>query len=752
MRSLIGFLAALGLALFIAALTIRPPSPVSDDAEATAFSAERAMVDVRQIGQVAHPTGTPENDQVRETLLRRMQQLGLEVSTQRADAVFTRRPDFVAGGQIENLIGVLPGDDPAAPAVVLMSHYDSAVGSPGAADDAAGVAASLEAVRVLLAENTPRHRDLIVLITDGEEQGLLGAEAFFNRHPLRDRVGAVVNLETRGAAGRAFMFETGPNNGAMMDLYARNVRKPSTTSLAAFLYSILPNDTDFSHSRDQHIAGFNIAFIGEPFHYHSATATPNALDQGSLQHLGSQALDLTRALLAANDLPEPRPNAVFSDLFGLFTLTYPAWVGWALVALSGIGLLGLFVRSQARAETIRVAAVGALGGVLIAAVCGVLGMGLLWLTGSPTDFIMNRPLLGRLDIFELAMICACAGAILLVSRYLLRGRSGLYRPHEAPALGLLSLGWVLSVVLQIMAPEAAIIAAWPTLIGTVALLTARRLGDLAWPIATALGIVGSAWVIGVNHGVFLGVGATIPSAPAALTLLAILPLAALLMPAVRGRATVPVAIGLVALAVAGGLWIRWAPAGTPERPVPTLALYVADTTDGQARLATLPAMRDPWTVAWLDREGTPVQTTNLPALGTSSWQTVATSPVAMPRPTIEVTDLDGGRSRIVASDPSARELRLTLVSDQPMSQITVMGHPVTAPAAGTPLVVRWADPGQGFAMSFVAPAGTILHWAAFHDGWPDDARALPRREPDTMPFGASDSLVVTGQLVVTPPG
>jgi acetylornithine deacetylase/succinyl-diaminopimelate desuccinylase-like protein len=54
-----------------------------------------------------------------------------------------------AGYRVRNLVGQLPGRDPTAAPVVLMAHYDSVPGSPGAADDATGVAAVLEAVRAI---------------------------------------------------------------------------------------------------------------------------------------------------------------------------------------------------------------------------------------------------------------------------------------------------------------------------------------------------------------------------------------------------------------------------------------------------------------------------------------------------------------------------------------------------------------------------------------------------------------------------
>ena len=70
---------------------------------------------------------------------------------------------------------------------------------------------ALGALRAIKARG-PADRGLIVLLTDAEELNLDGARTFFSEHPLRHRVGAVVNLEARGGGGRALMFETGPGN------------------------------------------------------------------------------------------------------------------------------------------------------------------------------------------------------------------------------------------------------------------------------------------------------------------------------------------------------------------------------------------------------------------------------------------------------------------------------------------------------------------------------------------------------------
>ena len=69
----------------------------------------------------------------------------------------------------------------------------------------------LETARALKA-GPPLKNDVLLLFTDGEEAGEVGAEAFM-RTPLADQVGVLVNFETRGTSGPSLMFETSPGNG-----------------------------------------------------------------------------------------------------------------------------------------------------------------------------------------------------------------------------------------------------------------------------------------------------------------------------------------------------------------------------------------------------------------------------------------------------------------------------------------------------------------------------------------------------------
>ncbi len=85
-------------------------------------------------------------------------------------------PQLHAYGSGTNVWARLPGSDPSAGWIVLGAHYDSVAGSPGANDNASGVAAVLASARLL--RDTCRRAGVIVALFDQEEIGLVGSEAF----------------------------------------------------------------------------------------------------------------------------------------------------------------------------------------------------------------------------------------------------------------------------------------------------------------------------------------------------------------------------------------------------------------------------------------------------------------------------------------------------------------------------------------------------------------------------------------------
>ena len=573
---------SLALALLIGVVSLQVPGPAGVDAPATAFSAGRAMADVRELARRPHPVGSADHERVREVLRGRLEQLGLETSIQTGpiapgSARYLRR----MGGDPEaanftatNLIGVLPGRDPALPAVALMVHYDTVPGSPGAADDSTGVAAVLESVRAIRARG-PAERTLVVLLTDAEEIGLDGARAFWGGHPLRDRIGAVINLEARGGGGRAMMFQTGAGNAETIALFGRaGVRADggvTSNSLAVFVYERMPNDTDFSVSKDRGVPGLNLAFIGRPEQYHAPSSTPEALDRGALQHIGSQTLENADALLRAEVLPKRGADAVYADLFGRVILSHPPGAGWGLLALA-VALLGAAAwRARSRAGlTFADVGRGAVDGLWFLATGLVLTQAVRTLAGPMAQRAESAgayyTLLARLPWME----AGAALTVMALGMGLLGGRgrpdrrvtAGAIAAAAVLALGLgglnpivigaaiiaigLSLapglaarttwgGWAGQIVLvlviataaQIAAPGTAFLFLWPGLLAAgVAALAAMldpgliRVRSLA-PIAL-VAAVGGAWLIGMAHPIFLGIGLDLPGVLVAIGLLVLI--------------------------------------------------------------------------------------------------------------------------------------------------------------------------------------------------------------------------------------
>ncbi len=387
------------------------------------------MVDVRAMGSVPHALGSPADVQVRDYLMRRMTALGLSPQIQHG-AAFESSGPFISGGAVDNVIGILPGKDRSAPALAFMAHHDSVHGSPGAADDTAGVASALEMVRAIKTKGMP-DRDVMVVVTDGEEAGLLGARVFFDS-PLATRVGYVINLETRGGGGRATMFETAADNGADIALYRRTAAMPLSNALSVFVYKHLPNDTDFTVAKAHGKVGLNYAFIGRQFDYHSPSSTPEALDQGALQHMGAQILP-TATALAFGPLPGRAPDAVYGNVLGSLTVQYPAWGGWlAVLAAAGLIVIGAWRAHIREGLTWPDVARGA-GASLYGLAGAVAVLELVRrATGVGTGWMDYRPILARFPQYEVMMLAAALGLVVIAAALSSRKARALDRLRLGP--------------------------------------------------------------------------------------------------------------------------------------------------------------------------------------------------------------------------------------------------------------------------------------------------------------------------------
>jgi len=88
-----------------------------------------------------------------------------------------------------NTVAEIPGSDKADEIVMVGGHMDSWHSGTGATDNGAGVAAAMEAVRIIQALGLKPRRTIRIGLWTGEEQGIFGSQAYVAQHfgkPLDD--------------------------------------------------------------------------------------------------------------------------------------------------------------------------------------------------------------------------------------------------------------------------------------------------------------------------------------------------------------------------------------------------------------------------------------------------------------------------------------------------------------------------------------------------------------------------------------
>ena len=711
------------LAVLVAAWRLQTPTPAPIDAPAASFSASRAFADISVIAQHPHPVGTADHDRVRDYLVRRLSAMGLAPQLRSALSTTNSWRGQTTIAPVTNIAAILKGKDHNMPALLVMSHYDSVPNSPGAADDSAGVAAALEIARAMKSGPQPE-RDVVFLITDGEELGLMGATAFFERDPLARHVGVVINFEARGDAGLAAMFETGPMNAGTVAMYAAAAPRPSANSLSRAIYKSMPNGSDFTLAVKRGLPGLNFAFIGDESAYHSPLATPAHLDLGSVQHMGDQALGAARAFAA--EMPEQKADAVYSDILGFFLIQYSFAVGWVLFALTAL-LTFYAIWAAWRLE--RPSWWRGIAGTLLILLLPALLLGLAGYSFEGIDHFQRLSHFG----FLLAGVAALAiGSIALIAALFTRPAS---RP---PALWqtMLLLLLLLAGLAQTFLPEAAFMLVWPLLVAS--LVAAVRFGlcrgayGLPLTVVTVLAaLIVFAQTAYVGAFLFTAVGVDLP-AVLVLPLLSVVPLLLLLSdsrPLPRWTHAVVIAAGMALFAYG-----RLAPP-TPERPSPSIVRYVRDLDGGKAyQVAAFDAL-DPWAKAAL---GSP-RFSALPwSDGVKYWW--APAKLATVPPSSLAIERDGAQLRIrVGTAPGVFSAVVAIRSSEALAPSRFDGAKIEALPVGGKHDVRYFAPSPGDHIWVLdAPRrGSIDVKLTTTLDWPKDAAKLPPMPADRMAFGTS---------------
>ena len=574
------------------------PDPVAIDAPASVFSSGRAMAHLARIAHTAHPTGSPEHTRVREYVMRQFRELGHDPVVQTATSYSAAGPrqGTARAATVRNILVRIRGTG-TGPAVLVTAHYDSGSRgiTVGAADDGSGVVAILEAVRAL-GTGPPLANDVIVLVSDAEEIALLGAQAFADEHPWMNDVAVVVGFEMRGAAGPSIMFETGVNNGWVIDAFRDADPSPFANSISWEVYRWMgPNRTDFTVFKAHGKQGLNFAGIGKPHVYHQAYDSVANLSEATLQHHGVHALALLRHFGNADLTAVDAPDVNFISLPVLGMIVYgEAWnwvfgglvvAGWALVVVVAM-----------RRRPVAMPILAGIGASLLYLVCIALAASGLFAWRRDDHPELGALLAGRFHsegwyVMAIAAFALAAGALLF----------GLLRRRFAPeglAAGALLIPMLLAAAATFAIPFGAMNLQWPVLAGCVAvvsLTTARQRERLSlgpWLGVTAGAVAALVVLVPVSELLWLAME-RLPWAWAAIAVLIGLAVL-LLLPAIQlvsARWYVVPAIGTLA-GVAFLVVADQHAVPTVERPAPATLVYLLDNEDGTARWGSDPERTD----------------------------------------------------------------------------------------------------------------------------------------------------------------
>lgn len=331
------------LALFLlraAPLTLDPVRAVNvPDQFDTARAIDRLA---RVLDGAPHPVDSAALDKTRARLMQEIRSLGYTPEL-RATNVCQNLSGFAARcAFVQNIFFTAgPADGPA---LVLAAHYDSVEASPGFGDDGIGLAVWLEVAHHL--KQAPPSKPVVFLLTDGEEAGLLGAQALAsNQADYPFTIGRIINLEARGVRGPAMMFETGRPNANVVSDWARSGARPYSNSMMTAIYELLPNSTDLTVFLNAGFNGVNIAISDGLDFYHTARDDLAMLDRASVQHMGDQALGAARAFLAADWSTDASAGEIaYSDIASRLFVSLPQVFALVLLGLCfGIAIM-LLVR------------------------------------------------------------------------------------------------------------------------------------------------------------------------------------------------------------------------------------------------------------------------------------------------------------------------------------------------------------------------------------------------------------------------
>ena len=482
----------LAVAFVLGGCILITPAPSADT---QGFSAQNALSYLQEIAKQPHSVfDTEAHENVRLYIKQTLTDMGLNVeehnwAKEDLDYMGALNSDNTLDKtkpityDIKNLWVTIPGKSQTG--VLLMAHYDSRGHSAragelgnsyGAADDGFGVVTLLEIAR--LYSQVPSDQletSIYICFTDAEETGMYGSlQESLTNEIVKNNVNFVINVEARGVAGPAYMFETSKNNIKVVDLYAK-ANLPMTYSVATAVYSVMTNFTDFTSMLDIGKQGINFSTLDNINYYHVPSDNLSNISTSSMQHYGSQIMPILKeytsnAKYADINYFDATQDAVFFNVLPGVLARYSetAAIVFTLlgIAVFAVALVFMIIRRKISAKRFGVAMAVVLASVVGAALVGfVISYLTALIVGNPWNLTYLR-VNGAGVPFALTFILVLAGELLFCFKKI--GKS------QTSATEYLTAGvaWNLlfATVTTFALAGASFLFFWPALLGAVVLL------------------------------------------------------------------------------------------------------------------------------------------------------------------------------------------------------------------------------------------------------------------------------------------
>lgn len=467
------------LSIVLGITSLYTPRPKSED---SGFSTEIAKEHIKEISKEVHSIQEPEAlGRVREYILNELKELGLEPEVFTYEDVESSKGGIYDINNIYAKIDGKNGEDGSY--IMLASHYDSSPKkrsgedgeSKGAADAGYGVSTILEIVRIIKENGQELENGIKILITDGEEMGLMGAkEEMNNNFDLYENVNFVVNLEARGIKGPALMFETSNNNKKVIDLY-KKANLPVSYSLAADVYNKMPNGSDFTEFKDAGLPGINFAVLNDLDYYHTKNDNYDNISDTSIQHYGEQVLPIVQeyvynAKYGQADYFQSNQNSVFFTLLPNVFINYTSLIATILAVISLIALVVIMRNLKVNAKMV-VKWIAVWTGLALASTAIGIAISYIISMVSGIEFkITYMPRITGSDFIVLMAVILTSVLVALLSKKLAKNREDL----ESMLFGGLWFNEFLLVIFMIALPGGSYLFLWPVIMTLISIILTKK--------------------------------------------------------------------------------------------------------------------------------------------------------------------------------------------------------------------------------------------------------------------------------------